>query len=147
MVDKKQCSIAIIRLAIGGIGLLLAPLIFEIHFLNSYYIFSASAIFIGALMQLVSLNRKTSFAQRWEKIRTRPYIINVIGEGLYFSILIVIAVFVKVTFGSGHTLGEFFQLVTPSRRLLVLFIFIVAYFGSGVLSYRRKEKKFLEGRY
>lgn len=143
MIEKKQCSMLIVRLGIGGIGLFLTPLLFEIYFLKAYYVFCASVMFIGAVKHLVCVNRKTSFSQRWEKTRRKPYILNVIREGLPYSLLLVTSIFVLAVFGWGYTLAEFFELITPLILVQIHIILFVACLVSGISSYREKEKKFL----
>ena len=78
---KKQCTMVIVRLAIGGIGFLLLPLFFHIYFLKAYYVFSSAIMFIGTVKHLVCLNRK--------RLREQPYLLNVVREGLLFTTWVV----------------------------------------------------------
>lgn len=143
MIGKKQSSVVIVKLAIVAIGFLLVPLFFNVHFLKAYYVFCSGVLFVGTAIDLVCLNRTRSFSQRWEKTRTKPYVLNVMREGLPFTISNVTSIFAGAVFARGYTPAEFLEIISPSQLVLIFLFLIVACLGSGALSYRRKETFFL----
>lgn len=134
MIEKKQCTMVIVRLAVSGIGFLLLPLFFHIYFLKAYYVFCSAIMFIGTVKHLVCLNR--------ERLREQPYLLNVVREGLLFTTFIVTSFFAIAVFSRGYSPAELLQLITPTRLVLMLLALVAVCLGSGALIYSRKKKRF-----
>ena len=138
MIGKKKPSVVIVKLAIVAIGFLLLPLFFNVHFLKAYYVFCSGVLFVGTAKDLICLSRTRSFSHS-----TKPYVLNVMREGLPFTISNVTSIFAGAVFARGYTPAEFLEIISPSQLVMVFLFLVVACLGSGALSYRRKETFFL----